>query len=58
MFDGLLQEHQKAVSEERAKVEKSRSDATMLATKLSDSLVDSVNTGVAEVSSKLWLVPA
>jgi len=53
MFNGLLQEHQKAVSEERAKVEKSRSDATMLATKLSDSLVDTVNTGVAEVSSKL-----
>jgi len=49
MFSGLLQEHQRKVAEYRAKVDKHRSEATQHANKLSDALVDTVNSGVAEV---------
>ncbi|QDZ25396.1 GCN5-like protein [Chloropicon primus] len=48
MFSGLLQEHQRKVAEYRAKVDKHRSEATQHANKLSDALVDTVNSGVAE----------
>ena len=50
MFSGLVQEHQRRVAAERNNVEKHRGEATLLASKLSDTLVDSVNAGVAEVS--------
>ena len=53
MFSGLLQEHAKKVAEERTKIEKNRASATVLASKLSDALVDSVNRGVAEVSERM-----
>ena len=49
MFSGLLQEHQKKVASERKAIDKNRAEATALAKKLSDTLVDSVNAGVAEV---------
>mmetsp|Transcript_14040 Transcript_14040/g.29468 ORF Transcript_14040/g.29468 Transcript_14040/m.29468 type:complete len:118 (-) Transcript_14040:96-449(-) len=48
MFNALLQEHQKRVAEERAKVDASRAVANQHANKLSDALVDAVNAGVAE----------
>mmetsp|Transcript_14189 Transcript_14189/g.27349 ORF Transcript_14189/g.27349 Transcript_14189/m.27349 type:complete len:118 (-) Transcript_14189:27-380(-) len=48
MFSGLLQEHQKKVASERKAIDKNRAEATALAKKLSDTLVDSVNAGVAE----------